>query len=97
MRESNKERRLRIKTELINKLGGKCIKCKYEKNISALCFHHIDPTSKKFNINGTNLTKIARVKLEEELEKCELYCLNCHAELHDKEGWVHENGKSTPK
>lgn len=53
--------------------------------------------SKAFNISGTNLTKIAKHKIELEVAKCDLYCLNCHAELHDKEGWVHKNGKKTKK
>jgi hypothetical protein len=53
--------------------------------------------TKEFNISGTRLTTIPRNKLEAEVDKCDIYCLNCHAELHDKEGWVHENGKRTPK
>lgn len=49
------------------------------------------------NISGMNLIKIARAKLETEADKCAGYCLNCHEELHDREGWVHEDGKTTPK
>ena len=97
MAETNKDRRLRIKTELIERRGGKCTICGYQKSYSALCFHHGNPESKAFNISGTNLTKMARIKLEVEADKCDVYCLNCHAELHDKEGWVHEDGKITPK
>ena len=97
MAETHKERRNRIKSELIKRRGGKCISCGYNKCESALCFHHIDPSTKSFNISGTRLTKISRAKLEAEVDKCEVYCLNCHAELHDKEGWVHENGKRTKK
>lgn len=97
MAESNKDRRLRVKTELINRRGGKCITCGYTKSYSALCFHHREPATKEFNISGTNLTKVARSTLEAEADKCDVYCLNCHAELHDREGWVHEDGKITPK
>ena len=97
MAETNKERRARIKFELIEKRGGKCSACGYDKSYSALCFHHIEPDSKSFNISGTNLTKINRAKLEAEADKCEVYCSNCHFELHDKEGWVHEDGKRTKK
>lgn len=77
--------------------GGKCCTCEYSKSISALCFHHRNPEKKEFSISGVRLTRIARAKLEVEVAKCDVYCLNCHAELHDKEGWVHENGKRTPK
>ena len=97
MAETNKERRARIKGELLKSRGGKCSSCGYKKSYSALCFHHIDPASKSFNISGTRLTNMARAKLELEVDKCDVYCLNCHAELHDEEGWVHENGKRTKK
>ncbi|MCP4703173.1 MAG: hypothetical protein GY865_01065 [candidate division Zixibacteria bacterium] len=96
MAESHKERRNRIKAELIEQRGGQCVSCGYSKNHSALCFHHIRPELKSFNISGINLMKKRKI-LEAEVDKCEVYCLNCHAELHDKEGWVHENGKRTKK
>ncbi len=97
MAESHKERRERIKNELLKSKGGKCCKCSYSKTLSALCFHHRNPEDKKFNISGNCLTGIARAALEAECAKTDVYCLNCHAELHDKEGWVHEDGKRTPK
>jgi len=97
MAETHKERRARIKRELLERRGGECSSCGYGTSTSALCFHHIDPASKSFNISGTRLTRMARAKLEEEVDKCDVYCLNCHAELHDSEGWVHENGKRTKK
>ena len=97
MAESHKERRERIKQELLLSRGGKCCVCGYSKSLSALCFHHKNPIEKEFNISGTRLTAISRKELEVEVDKCDIYCLNCHAELHDKEGWVHEDGKRTPK
>lgn len=95
--ETHKDRRERIKQELLNKRGGKCSSCGYSKSPSALCFHHRNPNEKEFNISGTRLTAIHRKLLELEADKCDVYCLNCHAELHDKEGWVHEDGKRTPR
>lgn len=83
-----KQRRETIKRELIEKHGGKCCECGYKKSLSALCFHHRKPKSKKFDVSGTNLTKINRKDVDAEAAKCDLYCLNCHAEKHDKEGWV---------
>ena len=97
MAVNNKDRRLKVKTELINRRGDKCITCGYAKTYSALCFHHRNPATKEFNISGTKLTKMARSKLEIETDKCDVYCLNCHAGLHDREGWVHEDRKITPK
>ena len=97
MAESNKQRRERIKGELLKRRGGKCATCGYFTAQSALCFHHRDPEEKKFNISGVRLTRMRRALLDEESDKCDVYCLNCHAELHDREGWVHENGKRTKK
>lgn len=97
MGNSNKVRRAKIKTELLQRRGGKCKACGYTKSLSALCFHHIDPADKGFNVSGVRLTKMSRLQLEREVDKCDVYCLNCHAELHDVEGWVHENGMRTPK
>lgn len=96
MANHNKERRERVKRELVESRGGKCIKCGYKKSLSALCFHHRNPEEKEFNISGKNLLR-SRKKVEAEFFKTDVYCLNCHAELHDTEGWVHEDGKQTPR
>jgi len=97
MKEPLVERRSRIKTELVIRRGGQCKSCGYKKSYSALCFHHKDHTQKEFNISGVRLTGVSRKRLEAEADKCDVYCLNCHAELHDIQGWIHEDGKSTPK
>lgn len=63
---------------LVEKAGGKCVKCGYKECIAALDFHHVDPTSKEMNLNsGLNLD----IKLKE-IEKCVLLCCRCHRELH---------------
>jgi len=60
--------------------GGKCKKCGYNKYMGALEFHHKDPL-----IKDANFQKLRKRKWEEyraELDKCELLCANCHAEVH---------------
>ena len=80
---NNKERRLR-KEKLVKMLGGKCVKCGYNKSISALSFHHKDPKTKRFDLshNGNLLHNWDEVV--KEALKCELLCLNCHALAHNK-------------
>ena len=95
MPESLKERRHRVKMDLVLRKGGACEKCGYSRALSALCFHHREPTTKTLNISGVRLTRHSRSRLEAEVDKCDLLCLNCHAEFHDEEGWVHEGGKRT--
>jgi len=68
---------------LIERKGGKCQICGYNKCKSALDFHHIDPNTKKFNISGSSLNNPPVVILNE-LEKTVLLCKNCHAETHQR-------------
>ena len=42
-----------LRLELIEKLGGKCSKCGYDGNITALHFHHL--RDKKFSIDSSTL------------------------------------------
>lgn len=74
---------LSLKEKLIKHKGGKCIKCGYTKNLRGLSFHHRIPKEKLFSLT---VTKIRIMKWEEvlkEAEKCDLLCLNCHAETED--------------
>lgn len=92
-----KQRRNGRKEELIKLKGGACRHCDYQKSASALVFHHRDGTTKEFNISGNNLNKMSWDMLRAESEKCDLVCANCHAEIHDRDGWIHENGHRTRK
>lgn len=72
--------RNKIKKKAIKYKGNKCYTCGYSKCIDALCFHHLDPKKKDFNISG-NYNRAWKI-LELELDKCILLCMNCHIELH---------------
>lgn len=76
------ERRRSKKRELVKMKGGCCEKCGYNKNYSALTFHHIDPSTKKFGITTREAGSFPKEVLLEELSKCILLCHNCHMELH---------------
>ena len=71
------------KIQLIELKGGSCQICGYNKNKSALCFHHIDPKTKSFQIDLRRCSNSSLANLIEEADKCQLLCLNCHAELHN--------------
>lgn len=74
--------RRRAKIKLIHYLGGKCIRCGYDKNVpSAYDFHHRDPNAKEFGISGKTLSF---EKLKREADKCDLLCCRCHMELHEE-------------
>jgi len=74
--------RMRAKNELIEYKGGCCSKCGYDKRVpGAYDFHHRDPNEKEFSISKYSVLNIGRLK--KEVDKCDLVCKNCHAEIHD--------------
>jgi hypothetical protein len=73
-------RRFKLKTKMIAQLGGKCIRCGYDKCSGALDFHHRDPSTKSFAISGAHCRRWSDIVIE--LAKCDLICSNCHREHH---------------
>jgi hypothetical protein len=72
--------------EYLLSLKTPCIKCG-ESRPTVIEFHHIDPSTKLFNLaytvsNGSKPREI----IEAELKKCVCLCANCHAEFHEKYG-----------
>jgi hypothetical protein len=68
------------KRDIVKYLGGKCVKCGYDKACCSLEVHHLDPTKKK--IRGSSLKNYKIASLIEELDGCILLCSNCHKEEH---------------
>lgn len=69
------------KKELILIKGNCCFKCGYNKNYSALHFHHLH--DKSFPLDSRNIGNRSKISLLKELDKCILLCANCHAEEHN--------------
>lgn len=79
--------RRRTKWKLVLYKGGKCQRCGYDKAIPAVYdFHHRDSSEKEFG-----LAKEGRCRgfetLKKEVDKCDLLCKNCHAEVHDAQDY----------
>lgn len=70
--------------QLLDLHNHKCCECGYNKD-QGLCFHHIDPKTKLFTLDQTNLYQKPLDKVLLEVAKCKLYCQNCHAILHEIE------------
>lgn len=72
-----------LKHKLILYKGGKCERCGYNKCEGALHFHHKNPAEKEFTLSQVNLnSEYTLERLYKEVDKCELLCANCHAEVH---------------
>jgi transcription elongation factor Elf1 len=76
-------RRRAIKKQAVEYKGGKCCKCGYDRLMSALVFHHIDPSKKEFGISSQGCSR-SWERVKKEVDKCILVCHNCHAEIHDE-------------
>lgn len=62
--------------------GGECSICGYNKIMSCLCFHHLDPEQKDKNFSS--MKGWSKAKIEKELENCICVCMNCHGEIHEE-------------
>jgi transcription elongation factor Elf1 len=74
----------RKKMTVVEKFGGKCCICGYDKCINALEFHHLDKKLKEEKPSYI-IMRWSWEKVKKELEKCILVCSNCHKELHFSE------------
>ena len=81
--EAQKGRGLTRKLELVKGAGGQCSICGYRKNLTALAFHHTDSANKDFKLDMRSLSNRGLETVLTELDKCNLVCHNCHAELHN--------------
>ena len=97
-REENKENRLEYAKAHRDKrraycreyLGGKCVVCGTTHNLQ---FDHIKREEKKYNI--TEKLTIKFDNLKEELDKCQLLCVDCHLEKTAKE-WADITHNTVP-
>jgi transposase len=72
-------RRRKVKKLLVEEFGGQCQLCGYKKCLAALEFHHLDPSTKAFNLARRGAHSIERLRAE--ARKCALLCSNCHVEV----------------
>ena len=67
----------------IERLGGKCIVCGFNKIKSALDMHHKNSDKKDVGFKGFRYWSEERC--EKEIIRCVLVCKNCHAGIHSGE------------
>lgn len=69
------ERRRNRRKQLIEMLGGKCVRCGSTDNLE---FDHIIPATKSFTISSAKALDGPWERLLEEAAKCQLLCSECH-------------------
>lgn len=96
--KKHKKERIKRDTEYkakINALKTSCRKCG-DTRLYVIDFHHIDPSTKAFNINRKK-SKTDFSVIENEVKKCVCLCRNCHMEFHYFYGMKPENPKEALK
>ena len=73
-------RRKHVKQAMVERAGGACALCGYDRSVAALQFHHLDPSIKEFALSERGLTRAIK-RVQAEADKCVLLCANCHAEV----------------
>lgn len=78
-----------ITVAYVQSLKDKCEKCGYNKDKSALEFHHMDENTKSFSIgafaSSRTWSKKTKELIDGEVKKCKCICANCHREEHSKQ------------
>lgn len=80
--EAQQKRGRERKAKLIEKMGGGCSRCGYNKCHAALSFHHL--RDKSFQLSIRELSNHSMERITEEAAKCVLLCANCHMEKHHR-------------
>jgi len=69
--------------KLLQYFGNRCACCKRSFPFACYDFHHVDPSSKKYNVG--NLLHRRWETLFVEAKKCIMVCANCHRIIHAEE------------
>jgi hypothetical protein len=81
--QRSRERSGSFKKWAVEYKGGQCLLCGYNRCNDALQFHHRDSNEK--DITPAKMRLWSKERAMVELDKCNLICSNCHAEVHFKE------------
>ena len=77
--EAVTKRHHKVKRQLVEDAGGCCVLCGYDRCMSSLQFHHVDPSQKSFSMTMGSGKSLAAYRAE--AAKCVLVCANCHGEI----------------
>lgn len=74
----------RLKIRAIVYKGGSCLECGRMPHPASMHFHHREGETKLFKLSDARGWS---QRFQDELDKCDLTCANCHAKHHAGNGW----------
>lgn len=83
--DTRRRNQLRIKSwfeEL--RLRLRCVRCG-ESHPACITFHHRDPATKEFEVSVGVARSKSIARIEREMAKCDVLCVNCHLVAHADE------------
>ena len=81
-RENKKRYKARNRAMVNEAKAGGCVACG-EKTLCCMDLHHLDSSTKEFNLAEIARGEITGMKrIERELAKCVCVCSNCHRKIH---------------
>lgn len=83
-KKSEIDKKLSRETKLtcVKAMGGSCASCGYNKCMTALAFHHLNPLQKEEEMSALISRSRDWKSIVNELKKCILLCHNCHNDIH---------------
>jgi hypothetical protein len=82
---NSNRRRTRVAKKVYDIVGLSCWKCGYsigEQSSLVLCFHHVDPSTKKIKLTRDEMARYPFEIVLKEIRKCVSLCTRCHTEYH---------------
>ena len=89
--EKRKRQQREIKRWYANYKTTLCCMICGEKHPACLQFHHRNREEKSFNVGDMAMRPSSKSRLINEIAKCDVLCVNCHAKLH----WREAHGTET--
>lgn len=94
MKRNNRRKHLRLPRLKMDR-GGACERCGYSKTLVALSFHHRDRDDKSEGLSRMAQRNARISEMRAEIKKCDLLCLNCHAEVEEE--WRKAQGQKVER
>lgn len=82
-RRSQIKAKISRKEKILTLHGNCCSKCGFSNGKRSLAFHHMDPSTKLFELTPRNMDSHSWEIVLAESAKCILLCHNCHFILHE--------------